>query len=123
MPDAKNVLGTTLKPCCFEPITGWYRDGYCNTNERDFGTHVVCAEMTQEFLDFSASCGNDLKSPAPHFRFPGLNPGDKWCLCVSRWKEAMEKGLAPPVILEGTHQKALTVVSLEKLKKYELKKK
>jgi len=118
---AKNVLGTDLKSCCFEPKTGWFRDGFCNTASNDIGVHVVCAEMTDEFLNFSAQCGNDLKSPAPVYGFPGLKAGDKWCLCVSRWKEAMEKGLAPPVILESSHQKALETVTLSDLKKYELK--
>lgn len=111
---AKNVLGTELRSCCYEPMTGWFRDGYCRTDAHDFGVHVVCAMMTDEFLDYSASCGNDLKSPQG--RFPGLKAGDKWCLCVSRWKEAMEAGKAPTVILEGTHHKALETVSLEQLK-------
>ena len=118
---AKNVLGTELQACCYDPMTGWFRDGSCNTAANDIGTHVVCAEMTNEFLNFSAQCGNDLKTPMPAYNFPGLKPGDKWCLCVSRWKEAMEKGLAPPVILNGTHQKALETVTIEDLKKHELK--
>lgn len=119
-PNAKNVLGTELQACCFEPKTGWYRDGYCNTDARDRGVHVICAEMTEEFLNYSASCGNNLKTPAPVYNFPGLQPGDKWCLCVDRWKEAMEAGVAPPVVLESTHGKALLTVSLEDLKKHEL---
>lgn len=115
-----NVLGTELEACCFEPKTGWYRDGYCHSDFRDRGKHLVCAEVTEEFLNFSASCGNDLKTPFPQFSFPGLKPGDKWCLCVSRWKEAMEAGVAPPVVLESTHAKALETVSLEDLKKHAL---
>ncbi|MFT4760293.1 MAG: hypothetical protein ACI9XO_003874 [Paraglaciecola sp.] len=119
-PNAKNVLGTELQACCFEPKTGWYRDGYCNTDARDRGVHVVCAEMTEEFLNYSASCGNNLKRAAPVYNFPGLKPGDKWCLCVDRWKEAMIVGVAPPVVLESTHEKALLTVTLEELKKHEL---
>ena len=119
---AKNVLGTDLQACCFEPKTGWYRDGYCNTDFRDFGVHVVCAELTDEFLNYSSSCGNDLKTPKPQHGFPGLKAGDKWCLCVSRWKEAMIAGVAPPIVLESTHAKALETVSMEDLKQYEVKK-
>jgi len=88
----KNVLGTDLQTCCFEPKTGFYRDGYCKTGSDDVGTHVVCAIMTQEFLEFSKSKGNDLITPIAYYQFPGLKPGDKWCLCVSRWKEAYESG-------------------------------
>lgn len=116
--NAKNVLGTDLQACCFEPKTGWYRDGYCHSDFRDRGVHLVCAEVTEEFLNYSASCGNDLKTPFPQFSFPGLKPGDKWCLCVTRWKEAMTAGVAPPVILESTHSKALEIVSFEDLKKH-----
>ncbi len=111
---AQNVLGTELESCCLEPLTGWYRDGCCRTEHRDYGVHVVCAIVTDEFLNFSAHCGNDLKTARG--TFPGLRAGDKWCLCVSRWKEAMEKGLAPPVVLESTHEKALETVTLEQLK-------
>ncbi|MEO0506356.1 MAG: DUF2237 domain-containing protein [Bacteroidota bacterium] len=111
----KNVLGTELKACCFEPKTGYYRDGYCKTGAEDIGTHVVCAIMTDEFLRFTRNRGNDLITPLPYFQFPGLKAGDKWCLCVSRWKEAFIEGLAPPVILEGTHAKALDFVSFESL--------
>jgi len=118
---SKNVLGTDLQACCFEPKTGWYRDGYCNTDFRDRGVHVVCAELTDEFLDYSSSCGNNLKTPNPQYSFPGLKAGDKWCLCVSRWKEAMIAGVAPPIILESTHIKALETVSIEDLRKYEMK--
>ena len=115
---AKNVLGTELQSCCFDPMTGAYRDGYCNTGPSDLGSHTVCAEMTEAFLNFTATCGNDLSTPFPAYNFPGLKPGDQWCLCVSRWKEAMEAGVAPPVVLEACHERALLVVSLEDLRKY-----
>ena len=111
----KNVLGTELQPCCFEPMTGYYRDGFCKTGDEDVGTHVVCAIMTDEFLRFSRSRGNDSITPLPYFKFPGLKAGDKWCLCVSRWKEAYEEGLAPQVVLEATHEKTLKYVSFEML--------
>lgn len=110
-----NVLGTALEACCYAPKTGFYRDGFCKTGEEDIGTHVVCAIMTEEFLVFSRSRGNDLMTLIPMYQFPGLRPGDKWCLCVSRWKEAYREGLAPPVVLEATHQKALDYVSFEML--------
>ena len=119
--EAKNVLGGKLEACCFEPKTGWFRDGYCNTDMNDRGVHVVCAIMTDEFLNFSAACGNNLKTPAPAYGFPGLKAGDKWCLCVDRWKDAMEAGVAPSIVLESTHSKALETVSLEDLKKHEQK--
>lgn len=110
-----NVLGTTLQSCCTDPVTGWYRDGYCRTEDRDRGIHVVCAVMTEDFLRYTSQCGNDLSTPAPQYNFPGLKPGDHWCLCVSRWKEAMDAGVAPKVVLTATHQKALTVVTIEEL--------
>ncbi len=119
MQDGRNVLGEALVPCSYDPLTGYFRDGCCNTDAHDHGTHVVCARMTQEFLEFSASRGNDLMTPRPDMRFSGLKPGDRWCLCVLRWKEAMLQGLAPPVILASTHQKALEQVTLEQLKAYE----
>lgn len=99
-------------------MTGFYRDGNCQTGPEDHGTHVVCARVTQEFLEYSRSRGNDLMTPIPMFRFPGLQPGDKWCLCVSRWYEAYQAGVAPPVVLEATHAKALEVVDLETLQAY-----
>jgi uncharacterized protein len=114
--DAKNILGTALQPCCFEPVTGFYRDGFCNTDANDYGVHVVCAEVTQAFLDYSKSQGNDLMTASPWF--PGLKAGDKWCLCAMRWKEAHEAGVAPPIILESTHQNALKFVPLEVLMQY-----
>ncbi len=110
-----NVLGTELQACCFEPKTGFYRDGFCKTGTEDVGTHVVCAIMTEEFLRFTFKQGNDLVTPLPYFKFPGLKAGDKWCLCVSRWKEAYLEGLAPAVILEATHEKALKYVTFEML--------
>ncbi|HMO13203.1 MAG TPA: DUF2237 domain-containing protein [Pirellulaceae bacterium] len=112
---AKNVLGTDLAPCCFQPVTGFYRDGFCRTGAGDAGVHVVCAEMTEEFLSFSKEVGNDLTTPNPDFEFPGLVPGDSWCLCVSRWVEAYQAGVAPPVILEATHISALEFVEREVL--------
>ncbi len=115
----KNVLGTKLQLCCNDPVTGFYRDGYCHTGPTDHGVHVVCAVMTEEFLSYTASCGNDLSTPSSYF--PGLKPGDGWCLCVSRWKEAMEAGKAPLVRLESTHINALQVVTLEQLKKHQYK--
>lgn len=114
----KNVLGTALEPCCFEPRTGFYRDGYCRTGSEDVGTHVVCAIMTADFLVFSKARGNDLSTPIPQYDFPGLRPGDKWCLCVSRWKEAYLAGKAPEVVLEATHENALEVVDFEWLLEY-----
>jgi uncharacterized protein len=117
---AKNVLGTELVPCSYDPITGYYRDGCCNTDEHDHGTHVVCARMTEEFLQFSLKRGNDLVTPHPEWRFAGLKPGDRWCLCALRWKEALEAGLAPPVVLECTHEAALQIVGLEDLQAHAL---
>ena len=115
---AKNVLGTALKSCCYDPMTGFYRDGFCQTGPTDYGTHVVCARMTEDFLKYTKKRGNDLSTPVPMYHFPGLQPGDQWCLCVSRWKEAKEAGFAPPIYLEGTHERALDFVSLEDLKKH-----
>lgn len=122
MSEAKNVLGTELKVCCTSPMTGFYRDGKCNTGGGDFGAHVVCAQMTEEFLAFTQSQGNDLSTPAPMFNFPGLKPGDRWCLCAPRWKEAMDAGVAPPVVLESTHASALEYVSLSELQIYGMSK-
>lgn len=99
-------------------MTGFYRDGCCRTGPQDLGMHVVCVEVSEEFLEFSKAKGNDLSTPIPDFEFPGLKPGDRWCLCALRWKEAMEKGMAPHVILTSTHESALEVISLEDLKKY-----
>lgn len=119
MSDAKNVLGGKLEVCCTSPMTGFYRNGKCDTGTEDRGIHVVCAQVTQEFLSFTKERGNDLSTPKSSF--PGLKPNDKWCLCASRWKEAMDAGVAPPVILSATHESALEYVSLEELKKYATK--
>ena len=118
MPDEKNVFGGELETCCVKPMTGFYRDGCCRTGPEDSGLHVICAEMTEEFLDFSKSGGNDLTVPNPEFEFPGLKPGDRWCLCALRLKEALEAGVAPPVALVSTHESALKVVPIKDLKKY-----
>ena len=107
-----NVLGTELLACSFDPLTGYFRDGCCNTQADDLGSHVICAKVTQEFLEFSKQRGNDLSTPMPHYRFPGLKPGDRWCLCTLRWKEAFEAGVAPQVFLEATHKRALDFVTL-----------
>lgn len=116
MPDSsKNVLGSKLSSCSETPLTGFYRNGCCDSGEEDAGKHTVCAVMTREFLDFTRAQGNDLCTPAPWFGFPGLNPGDRWCVCVERWKEAMLAGCAPPVVLEATHANALETVTLEEL--------
>jgi hypothetical protein len=116
----KNVLGGDLKECSRSPLTGFYRDGCCHTGGDDAGVHVVCAQVTEEFLHFSQLVGNDLITPMPAFGFPGLKPGDKWCLCVARWLEALTAGVAPPVDLEATHISTLEFVSLEELSKYAL---
>ena len=111
-----NVLGTPLVPCSYDPLTGYFRDGCCNTDENDQGSHVVCAKVTQAFLDFSLQQGNDLVTPRPEHRFRGLKAGDRWCLCALRWKQAYMAGVAPKVVLESTHQRALDFVTLEQLK-------
>ena len=115
---AKNVLGTELVPCSYDPLTGYFRDGCCNTDASDLGSHLVCVRVTAEFLVFSALHGNDLSTPRPTHRFAGLKPGDRWCLCANRWREALEAGFAPPVILESTHSKALEFVTLAQLEKH-----
>jgi uncharacterized protein len=111
-----NVLGGELECCCLAPRTGFYRDGYCRTGPGDYGLHTVCAVMTEEFLRFSAAAGNDLSTPVPESDFPGLKSGDRWCLCVSRWREAFEAGYAPPVVLAASHVSALEFVTLEDLR-------
>jgi hypothetical protein len=113
----KNVLGGRLEPCSVEPRTGFYRDGCCNTGPEDLGLHVVCVRMTAEFLEFSRRTGNDLSTPVPEFGFPGLKPGDRWCVCAGRWREAFEAGVAAPVVLSATHEEALAVVALDDLKR------
>ena len=115
---ALNVLGEPLAPCGLDPLTGFYRDGCCNTGYEDVGIHVVCAKMTREFLAFSKKRGNDLSAPVPEAGFPGLKPGDRWCLCAGRWKEAFDAGVAPPVFLQATHEEALAIVPLAILKRF-----
>jgi uncharacterized protein len=110
---AKNVLGGELEPCSVDPMTGFYRDGCCNTGVGDLGVHTVCARVSAEFLEYSRSRGNDLSTPQPGF--PGLQPGDRWCLCAPRWQEALEEGMAPDVVLEATHVATLEWISLEDL--------
>ena len=114
---SKNVLGTQLQACCTTTMTGFYRNGRCETGPNDAGVHVVCAQVTDAFLQFSKSRGNDLITPFPAYGFAGLKAGDKWCLCASRWREAYEAGVAPPVFLASTHENALRFVSLEALQK------
>jgi len=120
MSPTRNVLGTELEPCSFNPLTGFFRDGCCNTGREDVGSHLVCARMSAEFLAFSKDRGNDLSTPRPEWEFPGLKPGDRWCLCVLRWKEALDAGMAPQVILEATHAAALEFVSLAELRAHAL---
>jgi len=117
---AFNVLGTELVPCSYDPLTGFFRDGCCNTREDDSGSHVVCVRVSAAFLAFSQARGNDLSTPRPEHRFRGLRPGDRWCLCALRWKEACNAGAAPPVLLESTHERALDFVSLQQLKAHSL---
>ena len=117
---ATNVLGGPLLPCSVAPLTGFLRDGCCNTGPEDVGLHVVCVEVTAEFLAFSRSSGNDLSTPIPDYGFPGLKPGDRWCLCAARWEEARRAGLAPPVLLEATHVAALEICALDQLKAHAL---
>ncbi len=113
-----NVLGGPLVSCSTEPMTGWHRNGCCQTDDADIGRHVVCAVMTEEFLEYTRTRGNDLSTPAPAHGFPGLQPGDRWCLCVDRWRQALEAGVAPPVVLAATHNAALKVVSLDDLEQH-----
>ena len=129
MPDAsgipqrrepRNVLGEPLKPCSERPPTGFFRDGCCNTGPEDVGSHTVCTLMTADFLAFSARAGNDLSTPMPEFGFPGLKPGDRWCLCAPRWQEAFAAGMAPKVVLAATHESALDYCQLAHLKKHAL---
>lgn len=115
-----NVLGTALVPCSYDPLTGYFRDGCCRTDATDHGTHVVCARVTEAFLQFSLERGNDLITPQPQWRFPGLKAGDRWCLCANRWQEALQAGVAPPVVLECTHARALDFVSLQDLQRHAL---
>lgn len=120
MAAARNVLGEPLQVCCTAPMTGFYRDGFCTTGPEDAGVHVVCARVTAEFLEYTRAQGNDLSTPRPRFGFPGLKPGDGWCLCASRWCEAKDAGVAPPIDLAATHEAALQYVSLPELQEYAL---
>ena len=118
MDESLNVFGETLEPCSFSPKTGFFRDGCCNTSAEDVGSHTVCVEVTRDFLEFSRARGNDLSTPVPEFDFPGLRPGDRWCLCAERWLQAQQHDAAPRVVLTGTHQKALDIVPLEVLREF-----
>lgn len=115
-----NVLGQELRCCCMRPLTGFYRDGYCHTGPGDEGVHTVCVQVTDAFLQFSKVQGNDLTSPSALWEFPGLKAGDRWCLCASRWKEALVAGVAPPVFLDATHSSALEWVDLEELQAHDV---
>ena len=118
MEESLNVFGEKLLPCSEDPLTGFFRDGCCNTSEDDFGSHTVCIEATRDFLEYSRFRGNDLSTPHPEFGFPGLKPGDRWCLCASRWLEAHEQDMAPRVYLQRTHKKALEIVPLAVLRSH-----
>lgn len=118
----KNVLGQEIQVCGCDPMTGWFRDGYCNTDDNDRGIHTVCCVVSQEFLLFSKQAGNDLMTPAPQFNFNGLKPGDKWCVCAGRWYEAYKAGYACPVDLEATHEETLAIVPLSALKEHQYRK-
>ena len=115
---ARNVLGTELEPCSRKPVTGFFRNGCCETGPDDLGLHTVCAVMTERFLAYSKSVGNDLSTPQPAYHFPGLKPGDRWCLCAPRWKEALDDGEAPPLVLESTHEETLAIVPLGVLRDF-----
>lgn len=119
--DARNVLGGLLQVCSVSPMTGFVRDGVCHTGPHDIGSHTVCAQMTEAFLDYSRQRGNDLVTPVPEYDFPGLKPGDRWCVCAARWLEAAEDGVAPPVVLDATHERALGKVSLADLQYHALR--
>jgi hypothetical protein len=116
MDESLNVFDEPLEPCGEDPVTGFYRDGCCNTSDSDFGSHTVCVELSQEFLEYTRFRGNDLSTPRPDYGFPGLKSGDSWCLCAGRWLEAFEAGMAPKVYLRRTHKRALEIASIEKLK-------
>ncbi len=116
----RNVLGSPLEPCSLDPLTGYYRDGCCNTGPDDLGQHTVCTQVTEAFLEFSKATGNDLSTPVPEYDFPGLKPGDRWCVCAMRWKQALDAGVASPVILEATHESVLKIVTLSQLQEHAL---
>jgi uncharacterized protein (DUF2237 family) len=115
---ARNVFGEPLAPCSTDPLTGFTRTGSCETGPQDLGSHTVCVQVTADFLEFTQAQGNDLSTPAPEFDFPGLLPGDRWCLCAARWREALEAGRAPRVVLRATHERALEVIALADLKPF-----
>ena len=117
-----NIFGDKIEACCHDPVTGYFRDGFCNTDEHDFGSHVVCAEITEDFLTFSKAMGNDLSTPRPEFNFPGLKEGDRWCLWALRWKEAYDAGVAPRVYLESCHLNALSYVTKDQLEEFAVNK-
>ena len=116
--ESLNVFGESLETCSENPMTGFFRDGCCNTSEQDLGSHTVCTQVTQEFLEFSRFRGNDLSTPRPELGFAGLRPGDQWCLCAARWLDACQQGMAPKIYLTRTHKKALDIVPLELLQEY-----
>ena len=113
-----NIFGDEIEACCYDPMTGYFRDGFCNTDEHDYGSHVVCAVMTDDFLEFSKSKGNDLSTPRPEFNFPGLKEGDSWCLCAARWLEAYQYNSAPKIYLKKTHLESLRIIDFDILKEY-----
>ena len=116
--EALNVLGTPLLTCSIDPLTGWFRDGCCRTGKGDHGVHVICVRVSEAFLEYSKSRGNDLSTPRPEYQFPGLKPGDRWCLCATRWQEAFQAGCAPHVVLEATHESALEFIDLADMKRH-----
>lgn len=118
MDESVNVLGEPLEVCGQDPVTGFYRDGCCNSSDEDFGSHTICVEVDQKFLEYTRFRGNDLSTPMPDFGFPGLQVGDRWCLCAKRWLEAVDDGMAPRVLLRATHKRALEIVTLDKLKEF-----
>lgn len=118
MDESLNVLGEPLEVCGQDPVTGFYRDGCCNSSDEDFGSHTICVEVDQKFLEYTRFRGNDLSTPMPDFGFPGLQVGDRWCLCAKRWLEAVDDGMAPRVLLRSTHKRALEIVTLDKLKEF-----
>ncbi|HEY5665953.1 MAG TPA: DUF2237 domain-containing protein [Gammaproteobacteria bacterium] len=118
MDASENVFGEPLESCSEEPLTGFFRDGCCNTSDQDAGSHTVCVRVTREFLEFSRFRGNDLSTPRPEFSFPGLKPGDRWCLCAERWREAHAAGMAPRVFLRSTHKRALEVIPLQVMREF-----
>lgn len=115
---SRNVLGGPLKPCSMEPVTGFFRNGHCDTCAEDLGCHTVCVEVSTEFLEYSRAAGNDLSTPRPEYHFPGLKPGDRWCVCAARWLECLEAGVASPVVVGATHERTLEIIPLEILQSH-----